>query len=149
MPGDMNLQLNKCPQKLVGFLRKKGFIEDYYFDKQFFGNEIYKFKTDHILIRILSDRSIWSIEISSCYIDPNDFYDFPLVMLMIENISLDDIVVIDVQEEYFINKFNEIYSNFDNIHYKETIEKLRFFQSERMKRRLGIVKEGNIYKHIV
>lgn len=129
----MSTKPSECLKKLINFLHKKGLYENHCSDKQFFGNEIYLFETDNMLIRVMSDRGIWSIEVSSKIGRYNEFHEFSYIISYFEGSPPHARVSIDEEADYFVANYNNISTLFNRKNHKSTIEMLQSKRLEYLK----------------
>jgi len=133
------MSTNACLEKLIKFLHEKGLsenqglYENHCLDKQFFGNEIYLFEADNMLIRVVSDRGIWDIEVSSIFGRSNEFHEFSYIVSYLEGRESYTKIPISEEAAYFIANYNRISTLFNRKNYKNTIKALQAMRLEYLK----------------
>jgi len=126
----MSTKPSECLKRLIKFLSEKGStLEDF----QSFGENVYLFEINYMLIKILSDRGLWSFEISRKFIRENKFYEFSYIISYFEGTPPGSEITIDEKADYFVANYDKITKLFSRENYKGTIEMLEAKRLEYLK----------------
>jgi hypothetical protein len=104
-------------------------------DQVFFGNRIVQYGRDgvDVGVRIVSDRSIWSIDIAETATRPGDWYDVAIIRDLLLELG-DDVMPLDDQIAFAEANWSAIIDCFDSKRRAETHVRLARLKKERAER---------------
>jgi hypothetical protein len=119
---------------LYSFLRSKGFKMKRAEYSEYFSDYFEISASKFIQIRILQDKSLQSIDISSVF-DKENWYDLSLIkMLIINKEKPETITPISEMQKFLIDNFQYIQDLFNKQNYPETRNRLDELRNIRMRR---------------
>ncbi|MFA5144023.1 MAG: hypothetical protein WC522_07670 [Candidatus Omnitrophota bacterium] len=120
---------------LIEYLKKNKFTIISCINTDNFGDQQTIFSNESILLSISRDRLRWIIEIGHTS-DKSNMFDVPLLMNYVKY-SLADVVSLDDQCTFLINKWDIIRDLFSADKYASTINALHALAEKRIKKLLG------------
>ena len=118
---------------LFSFLKAKGFKINKATSSDYFGDYFEILTSKLFQIRLIQDRSLQSMDISSA-LDKSNWYELSLVKALINNEEkLDTVTTISEIQNFLIDNFSHIQDLFNRVNYPKTKSKLDDLRNIRMR----------------
>jgi len=119
-----------------GFLTKEGLMfQQRLEDQAAYGNKLLQYGNADILVRIVSDRDIWYIEVAEANTQPNEWYDAAIVRDLLIG-SGEDVLSFTEQMDFIRTNWEAIVQCFGLTRREESHNQLATLRTERVRRRI-------------
>ena len=117
------------------FLKKEGLVCREREIAKSFDNKFVQYENANIGVRVVCDRSFWSVEIADIAGRPDEWYDTAIVRDLILGLG-EDVLKLPEQIKIIEANWSTILDRFSAAKRADTYARLKHLENERMKRRL-------------
>jgi len=122
--------------KLGGFLKSIGLHLEHQEESAAFGNKLFLYRGESLKLRVLSDRSVWLVEVANVQAADSQWFDVAIIRELLFGAKGEDILSLEQQIDFIEGNWSAISICFGPSQWLQTSARLSFLCEERIKRRL-------------